>query len=733
MRSQMLIESSSPLMKYLMGVYTTETPAEFVRESPVMDLSPIAHLASVPASQVKLLRTHNILENGIPSLGDDVTTLDSSQVQALERILSQELAIIQGPPGTGKTFTSVEAIKIMVATRRRFGGPPVIVASQTNHALDSLLSRCVAAGVKVIRIGSRASTEEMQERSIYMARMRRPGKPSDGYRSNESARRKGIDSIQDLVDRIFGDRLLDPKLLREMDIITDTQYQSLFDSSMEMDPSFQKLGVFSLWLGESLIPARILRDRYTANPQQEDPLLEEFEIEGDLQHIAEEDEENDRIKGHFIPLSHVWSGKEPTHLTSWHNVARRALLTSQDLFAIRPELRGAVYQLLQSELLKAAQPRFVQILRQYTDFCKKSKDLRQKRDVSVVESEMADVVGCTTTGLTKYRAFLSKLGPRSLLIEEAAETREANIVSALYPSVKQLVLIGDHQQLAPSCDIRWLGSEPYNLNTSLFQRMVNLGVPFTMLNVQRRMKHELRTILSPFYPDLTDHPLVLSKTTRPDVPGMGGRNCWFFDHTWLEDTNSDHSKYNEQEGHMVTGFFAYLVANGVPSERITVLTFYTGQRKLISAMLRRHGSLVGCMFRVCTVDSYQGEENDVVLLSLVRSPHPDHGPRVGFLEDQRRAVVAISRARRGFYIFGNVENILRAGVRSFETWGRIWDGFAQQGFVDRQRGFPLVCQNHNRTTYIRGVNDWGDNAGGCDRKCDETRPCGHKCTLRCHA
>ena len=54
--------------------------------------------------------------------------------------------------------------------------------------------------------------------------------------------------------------------------------------------------------------------------------------------------------------------------------------------------------------------------------------------------------------------------------------------------------------------------------------------------------------------------------------------------------------------------------------------------------------------RVTTVDNYQGEENDVIILSLVRS---NQEGSVGFLGTDNRVCVALSRARNGFYAFGN--------------------------------------------------------------------------------
>lgn len=67
-------------------------------------------------------------------------------------------------------------------------------------------------------------------------------------------------------------------------------------------------------------------------------------------------------------------------------------------------------------------------------------------------------------------------------------------------------------------------------------------------------------------------------------------------------------------------FFAYLVLNGTTPREITVLTFYNGQRKLILRKLREHRHLQGAKFNVVTVDSYQGEENDVVGTVMFHRP-----------------------------------------------------------------------------------------------------------------
>ena len=142
----------------------------------------------------------------------------------------------------------------------------------------------------------------------------------------------------------------------------------------------------------------------------------------------------------------------------------------------------------------------------------------------------------------------------------------------------------------------------------MFERLVRNKIEFTQLKRQRRMIPEIRRALRPIYDDLEDHPSVLD---RLSIPGMGGVNSCFFTHKGQETKDIQMSKMNHQEAEMVVGFFNYLILNGMTPGEITVLTFYNGQRKLIMRKLREHRHLQGAKFNVVTVDSYQGEENEV--------------------------------------------------------------------------------------------------------------------------
>jgi helicase required for RNAi-mediated heterochromatin assembly 1 len=151
--------------------------------------------------------------------------------------------------------------------------------------------------------------------------------------------------------------------------------------------------------------------------------------------------------------------------------------------------------------------------------------------------------------------------------------------------------------------------------------------------------------------------------------------------------------------------------------------------------LKKHPGLRGnTYFNVFTVDSYQGEENDIILLSLVRS---NDFLGIGFLESKNRLVVALSRARRGLYLFGNAITLTAAetsdiGIGRDVLWTPVISFMKAQGRFDLDGGLPITCSNHGTTLEIREADDWLGLAGGCDEDCVGILPCGHNCPLKCH-
>jgi helicase required for RNAi-mediated heterochromatin assembly 1 len=227
---------------------------------------------------------------------------------------------------------------------------------------------------------------------------------------------------------------------------------------------------------------------------------------------------------------------------------------------------------------------------------------------------------------------------------------------------------------------------------------------------------------------------------------MGGVNSFFFTHEWPEQRDDQMSIINPMEADMIVKFVEYLVCQGVDPMNITVLCFYNGQRKKILSSLRNSIPLNGCRFKVVTVDSYQGEENQILLLSLAR--HNEHG-QMGFLNVENRVCVALSRAQCGLYIFGGGRMLFQAEANYPKHKLHIWqqvigifsarvDGIGNKKEVPKiepsrlDTSLPLRCRNHNNVTLVKDPEDFDDLHGGCKVLCGGELPCGHACTLKCH-
>ena len=129
-----------------------------------------------------------------------------------------------------------------------------------------------------------------------------------------------------------------------------------------------------------------------------------------------------------------------------------------------------------------------------------------------------------------------------------------------------------------------------------------------------------------------------------------------------ESAPTAHYYQNIGEAEYAVALFQYMVLIGYPPEKISILTTYNGQKDLlldiISQRCAQGTPLAGISpGGVSTVDQYQGQQNDYIILSLVRTN------TVGHLRDIRRLVVAVSRARLGLYVlcrqnvFGNCHEL----------------------------------------------------------------------------
>jgi len=114
---------------------------------------------------------------------------------------------------------------------------------------------------------------------------------------------------------------------------------------------------------------------------------------------------------------------------------------------------------------------------------------------------------------------------------------------------------------------------------------------------------------------------------------------------------------------MALSFAHYLLQNNYKQEQITILSLYSSQALEIVKLANKKDNWEMPLdnVRITTVDNYQGEENDIIIISVVRSNRDNV---IGFLKSANRINVALSRARNGLYIFGNADCLAHAAKKS---------------------------------------------------------------------
>ena len=375
-----------------------------------------------------------------------------------------------------------------------------------------------------------------------------------------------------------------------------------------------------------------------------------------------------------------------------------------------------LYRLWRQRLENCLQEQLQKSQGEFEEAVSRDKELDKMEEYDVLRR--ARVIGMTTTGAAKYRHILQQICPKIVLVEEAAEVLEAHIITSLTKGCQHLILIGDHQQLRPTPAVYELAKK-YKLDVSLFERMVNVGIQCEKLSVQHRMRPEIAALMKHIYEDLENHESV---EIYQNIKGLK-KSMFFINHSHLENHNDEsHSHANDHEATFLVALCRYLLQQGYNAEKITVLTTYTGQMFAIRDCLTNEKLE---SVRLTTVDNFQGEENDIILLSLVRSNKDE---KVGFIKIVNRACVALSRAKKGLYCIGNFDLFSRHS----DIWSKIVADLKASNSIGN--ALPLVCQIHGEEVAVETAEDFSEKVpdGGCLRRCEVRLECGHACKRLCH-
>ncbi|XP_052204547.1 uncharacterized protein LOC127809633 [Diospyros lotus] len=271
--------------------------------------------------------------------------------------------------------------------------------------------------------------------------------------------------------------------------------------------------------------------------------------------------------------------------------------------------------------------------------------------------QRASLIFCTAS--TSYKLHSVGMEPLDLLvIDEAAQLKECESTIPLQlPGLNHAILVGDQCQL-PAI-IHSKVCEEAQFGRSLFERLSLSGHSKHLLNIQYRMHPSISLFPNGkfYFNQIMDAPHVQSKSyKRQYLPGpMFGPYSFINVIGGREEVGDDgRSRRNMVEVAIVVKIVQHLYRAWSSSRKtlsIGVVSPYAAQVVAIQDKLgKKYEKLDGFTVKVKTIDGFQGREEDVIVITTVRS---NSTGSVGFVTSPLRTKVALTRARHCLWILGN--------------------------------------------------------------------------------
>ena len=319
--------------------------------------------------------------------------------------------------------------------------------------------------------------------------------------------------------------------------------------------------------------------------------------------------------------------------------------------------------------------RIVARTRQYMEYDKRVEDISlhkymdfdseeyKEEYIELIDSADIVVTTCSTSMIDKLNDFKFEF----VIIDESTQSQEVETLITMLKGCRHITLIGDPQQLSPT--ILHPKGKQTGMHISLFERIKKIKPNNNvLLTVQYRMHPKISEFISNnFYEGkLTNGVTELDRTKD----NFNNEFKWpnrkfpivFINVEGINQISSSGTSYiNEME--CLTLLF--LVQNKFPKQEISnscIITPYLGQKELLEEYLSDNK----INMEVSSVDAFQGQERDFIIINTVRN---NKDCEIGFLKDVRRLNVIISRAKYGLIIIGNADCLYNAKIENkYSIW-----------------------------------------------------------------
>ncbi|XP_058009792.1 uncharacterized protein LOC110664185 isoform X3 [Hevea brasiliensis] len=593
------------------------------------------------------------------------STLNESQTKAILTCLrkiqcnhSCAVELIWGPPGTGKTKTVSMLLFTLLRMKRR-----ILICAPTNVAIKEVASRVRKLVIESSEIGSGTDAlfcslsdillfgnkdrlkvnSEIEDISLDY-RVKRLRKCFAALTAKRSCFTSTIDFFEDCVCQYYN--FLEKELIKE-------QERDQENENTEKNCSSEAV----VCSGKHKSFLEFMREQFRFNILQLKRCAFTLCSHTPESYILKHDIQN------MISLVGL--------LGSFETLLFRDDVISEELEKLfsRPELAGDSFEVFAdiSLLLFSQRSKCLSILKNLRtslsgfDF----KSSMSRRSMENFCFQNASLIFCTAS--SSYKLYSLKMEPMNLLvIDEAAQLKECESTIPLQlPGIRHAILIGDECQLPATVESNL--SDEAGFGRSLFERLSSLGHPKHLLNMQYRMHPSISTFPNKnFYSNLIiDAPNVRSKSYEKHyLPGSMFGPYSFINVTGGREEVDDvgHSWRNMVEVAIVLKLVHCLYKEWSGSKQninIGVISPYAAQVVAIQEKLgHKYKKVNGFSVKVQSIDGFQGGEEDVVIISTVRSNSDGF---IGFMSNRQRINVSLTRARHCLWILGNERTLARSG------------------------------------------------------------------------
>ncbi|XP_021859103.1 uncharacterized ATP-dependent helicase C29A10.10c isoform X2 [Spinacia oleracea] len=363
-----------------------------------------------------------------------------------------------------------------------------------------------------------------------------------------------------------------------------------------------------------------------------------------------------------------------THLPTSHLPLSVAKHMIRLVYLLRMTLESSENNVRQfSEVIMMAKGEILAILKFLYDRFPKP---RISGSIKVFCLENARLMFCTASGSINVKSPVDMV-----IIDEAAQLKECESAIPLQiQGLRNAVLVGDDRQLPAMIQSQIL--EKKNFGRSLFQRLARLGKKRQLLNIQYRMHPSISLFPNKQFYDskIVDAPNVREKSyVKSFLKGaMYGSYSFINVPDGRENFKKGHSPRNFEEAAVVDRIIDKLFKGyyRVTKQKVSVgvISPYKGQVGLLQEKLDKKYTKHKDKFciNIRSVDGFQGGEEDIIIISTVRS---NVNGSVGFLSNCQRTNVALTRARFCLWIVGSGSTLGNSG----SVWKNLVDDAKTRG------------------------------------------------------